>query len=117
MPLPRAHHSAWATLVLHAIAVAVVTVMTPGVSAEEEAGEEDHGDAEHHEARNINSGGRVLREEPGIALADAAHWATEWPWLADAERRITAVLPLETRVSTVVTDAWDRVYASSEGVK
>lgn len=67
-------------------------------------------DLRHHPASEF-------REEPGIALADAAHWATEWPWLADAERRITAVLPLETRVSTVVTDAWDRVYASSEGVK
>src|SRR6267154_1660020 len=63
LPLPRAHHSAWATLVLHAIAVAVVTVMTPGVSAEDEAGEEDHGDDEYNPRNN---------SDPRQNLADPA---------------------------------------------
>ncbi|GAA4334160.1 hypothetical protein GCM10023178_47450 [Actinomadura luteofluorescens] len=49
-------------------------------------------------------------EQGGPALVDAAHWATEWPWLADAERRLAGSSPeagkLETRVSTFVTDAW-----------
>jgi dinuclear metal center YbgI/SA1388 family protein len=47
-------------------------------------------------------------EHDGPALVDAAHWATEWPWLRDAARRLTEAVqgPLETRVSTRVTDAW-----------
>ena len=45
------------------------------------------------------------------ALVDCSHWATEWPWLADAQRLLLAGLgtgadTVETRVSTVVTDPW-----------
>jgi dinuclear metal center YbgI/SA1388 family protein len=50
------------------------------------------------------------------ALIDAAHWATEWPWLADAERLLTGALDLQTRVSTLVTDAWT-ISEGSEGAK
>ncbi len=60
-------------------------------------------DLRHHPASEF-------AEHDGPALVDAAHWATEWPWLADAERRLAAVSPdtgkLETRVSALVTDAW-----------
>lgn len=42
----------------------------------------------------------------GLALLDAAHWATEWPWLVDAARRLTAATNVETVVSTLVTDPW-----------
>jgi dinuclear metal center YbgI/SA1388 family protein len=66
----------------------------------------------------------------GVALIDAAHWATEWPWLADAQRVLleglagmrsaggrgepagegdTVTLP-QTAVSTRVTDPW-RLHA------
>ncbi|TQS28962.1 Nif3-like dinuclear metal center hexameric protein [Microbispora sp. KK1-11] len=50
-------------------------------------------------------------EADGPALVDASHWATEWPWLADAARRLTSALAargitVETRVSDAVTDAW-----------
>ncbi|PZG50758.1 Nif3-like dinuclear metal center hexameric protein [Spongiactinospora gelatinilytica] len=50
-------------------------------------------------------------EEGGPALLDAAHWATEWPWLADAAARLASRLgargiTVETRVSATVTDAW-----------
>jgi hypothetical protein len=43
-------------------------------------------------------------EDGGVALVDAAHWATEWPWLqaAAAELATTVV----TAVSTTVTDPW-----------
>jgi dinuclear metal center YbgI/SA1388 family protein len=45
--------------------------------------------------------------EPPMALVDAAHWATEWPWLPVAadllRRRFDGV---EVSVSTVVTDPW-----------
>jgi dinuclear metal center YbgI/SA1388 family protein len=42
----------------------------------------------------------------GLALLDAAHWATEHPWLADAARRLTAATTVETVVSERVTDPW-----------
>ncbi|MFP5218947.1 MAG: Nif3-like dinuclear metal center hexameric protein [Actinomycetes bacterium] len=42
----------------------------------------------------------------GLALLDAAHWATEWPWLADAARRLGAATRVETTVSELVTDPW-----------
>nr|WP_202420890.1 Nif3-like dinuclear metal center hexameric protein [Actinomadura rayongensis] len=67
-------------------------------------------DLRHHPATEF-------AEQDGPALVDAAHWATEWPWLADAERRLTERLgpgTLETRVSTLVTDAWS---LHDEGVK
>lgn len=52
----------------------------------------------------------------GPALIDASHWATEWPWLADAARRLTSGLAarginVEARVSDVVTDAWTATTA------
>lgn len=54
-------------------------------------------------------------EHHGPALLDCSHWATEWPWLADAERLLRAGLAeraaaamdsVETRVSQIVTDPW-----------
>ena len=42
----------------------------------------------------------------GLALLDAAHWATEWPWLADAARRLADATRVETTVSELVTDPW-----------
>ena len=42
-------------------------------------------------------------EDGGVALVDAAHWATEWPWLGQAARLLTTVV---TTVSTAVTDPW-----------
>jgi putative NIF3 family GTP cyclohydrolase 1 type 2 len=54
-------------------------------------------------------------EHRGPALLDCSHWATEWPWLADAERLLRAGLAeraaaamdsVETRVSQIVTDPW-----------
>ncbi|WP_225993468.1 Nif3-like dinuclear metal center hexameric protein [Actinomadura rudentiformis] len=85
-------------------------------------------DLRHHPASEF-------AEHDGPALVDAAHWATEWPWLADAERRLHAAfagsgsagraqswssphkqqaLDVKTRVSTLVTDAWSLHY---EGAK
>ena len=40
----------------------------------------------------------------GPALVDAAHWATEWPWLTQAAAVIGTTV--ETSVSTIVTDPW-----------
>ncbi|MFI6869274.1 Nif3-like dinuclear metal center hexameric protein [Nocardia sp. NPDC050406] len=43
----------------------------------------------------------------GPALIDAAHWATEFPWCAQAQGVVRAALPeVATRVSTIRTDPW-----------
>jgi putative NIF3 family GTP cyclohydrolase 1 type 2 len=61
-------------------------------------------------------------EHGGPALVDCAHWATEWPWLAVAERALrdglrerldAEVDSVETRVSEIVTDPWT-TYARSQ---
>ena len=49
--------------------------------------------------------------ETGIAIVDAAHWATEHPWLRSAAALLSARLPatvgsLTTYVSDLVTDPW-----------
>jgi hypothetical protein len=76
LPLPRAHHFARASLVLHAIAVAVVTVITPGVNAEEEAGEEDHRDDEYN-PRN-NSDPRRNLADPARTVVAARRRHSRW---------------------------------------
>jgi dinuclear metal center YbgI/SA1388 family protein len=43
-------------------------------------------------------------DETGIALVDAAHWATEWPWLGAAADALATTV--KTTVSTIVTDPW-----------
>ncbi|WP_281195998.1 Nif3-like dinuclear metal center hexameric protein [Microtetraspora malaysiensis] len=62
-------------------------------------------DLRHHPASEF------VESEGGPALIDASHWATEWPWLADAAERLTSALAarginVEARVSRIVTDAW-----------
>ena len=42
----------------------------------------------------------------GLALLDAAHWATEWPWLREAASALSAAARVETVVSELVTDPW-----------
>ena len=45
--------------------------------------------------------------ERGLAMVDAGHWATEWPWLGDAAERVANSLgDVRTTVSTTVTDPW-----------
>jgi dinuclear metal center YbgI/SA1388 family protein len=57
-------------------------------------------DLRHHPASEFRENG------DDVALIDAAHWATEWPWLASAARRLAGETSVETRISTGVTDAW-----------
>ena len=46
-------------------------------------------------------------EKGGPALVDVAHWAAEWTWLPHVQARLVAALDtVETRVSTLCTDAW-----------
>jgi dinuclear metal center YbgI/SA1388 family protein len=62
-------------------------------------------DLRHHPASEF-------REAGATALVDAAHWATEWPWLGDAAE-LLGETNVETRISTAVTDAW--TFRSFEG--
>jgi len=60
------------------------------------------------------------REAGGPALVDVAHWASEWPWLDDAARRLAAALTeagttVDIRVSTTPTDPWTMHVSSEEG--
>ncbi|GAB2929415.1 Nif3-like dinuclear metal center hexameric protein [Nonomuraea fastidiosa] len=61
-------------------------------------------DLRHHPASEFVEAG-------GPALIDAAHWATEWPWLDSAASILReSGVNVETRVSATVTDAWTRGY-------
>jgi dinuclear metal center YbgI/SA1388 family protein len=42
----------------------------------------------------------------GLALLDAAHWATEWPWLREVAHQLAEGVGVDTAVSTLVTDPW-----------
>jgi len=55
-------------------------------------------DLRHHPASEF-------REAGATARVDAAHWATEWPWLRDAAG-LVGETSVKTRISTAVTDAW-----------
>ena len=50
-------------------------------------------------------------EDGGCALIDVAHWASEWPWLAQAAVLLEADLAIQgstvgSIVSAVPTDPW-----------
>ncbi|MBW1603480.1 Nif3-like dinuclear metal center hexameric protein [Streptomyces sp. JJ66] len=56
-------------------------------------------------------------EHGPLALLDAAHWATEWPWCEQAAAQLDAVSErhgwgLRTHVSRAVTDPWTAHAAS-----
>ncbi|MFI0943789.1 Nif3-like dinuclear metal center hexameric protein [Streptomyces sp. NPDC021020] len=61
-------------------------------------------DLRHHPASEA-------RQAAPLALIDAAHWATEWPWCPQAAREVDALAErhgwaLSTQVSYAVTDPW-----------
>ncbi|MBW1596538.1 Nif3-like dinuclear metal center hexameric protein [Streptomyces sp. JJ38] len=67
-------------------------------------------DLRHHPASEA-------REHSRLALLDAAHWATEWPWCEQAAAQLDAVSQrngwdLRTHVSHAVTDPWTAHAAS-----
>jgi putative NIF3 family GTP cyclohydrolase 1 type 2 len=76
-------------------------------------------DLRHHPASEAIEAGRFGGSGTGPALVDVAHWAGEWPWLADAAAVLAAGLgqvsrlgetsdsgTVEVRVSELVTDPW-----------
>jgi dinuclear metal center YbgI/SA1388 family protein len=66
-------------------------------------------DLRHHPASEHLAGA-------GPALLDAAHWATERPWLDQLATELAADLPIRVYVSDLVTDVW-RVHAPSPKLK
>lgn len=68
-------------------------------------------DLRHHPALEDLETSRV---QGGPALVDAGHFATEWPWLPVAARRLGEALAargarVDTTVSTLTTDPWSGV--------
>ena len=70
-------------------------------------------DLRHHPASEF------IEQPGGPALIDTAHFASEWPWLADGAAHLVDALgrtggpngaTVETRVSTIVTDAWSQTF-------
>jgi len=55
---------------------------------------------------------RASEGPAGLVLIDAAHWATEWPWLPDAAARLASVVDVEALVSTICTDPWTTAQRS-----
>ncbi|MGH8868964.1 MAG: Nif3-like dinuclear metal center hexameric protein [Actinomycetes bacterium] len=69
-------------------------------------------DLRHHPASEAVAHGRP-------ALLDAAHWATEWPWLREAAARLADTLAaagstVEAVVSRTVTDPWTSALRSPD---
>ena len=71
-------------------------------------------DLRHHPASEF------VENPGGPALVDTAHFASEWPWLADGARHLVDALGraggpdganVEVRVSTTVTDAWSQAVS------
>ncbi|MFG2142431.1 Nif3-like dinuclear metal center hexameric protein [Streptomyces sp. NPDC048650] len=68
-------------------------------------------DLRHHPASEAT-------QQTPLALLDAAHWATEWPWCEQAAAQLDAVSDrhgwgLRTHVSRTVTDPWTAHAASA----
>jgi len=58
-------------------------------------------------------------QEAGLALVDAGHWATEWPWLGGAAAAVLSALgdrghTVGADVSELVTDPWTASLAATD---
>ncbi|MFJ3660707.1 Nif3-like dinuclear metal center hexameric protein [Streptomyces sp. NPDC090119] len=73
-------------------------------------------DLRHHPASEFTEVTASVDERP-LALLDAAHWATEWPWCELAAAELDQISDrhgwgLRVHVSTTVTDPWTAHAAS-----
>jgi putative NIF3 family GTP cyclohydrolase 1 type 2 len=50
----------------------------------------------------------------GLALIDAAHWATEQPWVSAAAAALARVVDVVTTASTTCTDPWTTASRSTD---
>ncbi|MET8678182.1 Nif3-like dinuclear metal center hexameric protein [Streptomyces sp. NPDC004647] len=67
-------------------------------------------DLRHHPASEAQQQA-AASPEGGPALLDAAHWATEWPWIEQAAAQLDEISDrngwnLRTHISRTVTDPW-----------
>jgi putative NIF3 family GTP cyclohydrolase 1 type 2 len=86
-------------------AAVVTTVAVCGGSGDGLVGEAARSGAQAYLTADLRH--HPASEAPeGLALLDAAHWATEWPWLAEAAAGLTAATRVQTTVSERVTDPW-----------
>lgn len=69
-------------------------------------------DLKHHPAVEATS----ERGEDAMGLVDAAHWATESPWLDEVAARLRAefATTVDVQVSRLVTDPWTMHYGQRE---
>ena len=65
-------------------------------------------DGKHHSTLEAVAERAVAGAEPPMAIVDAAHWATEWPWLEVVAGLLRARFGdgLAVTVSRTVTDPW-----------
>ncbi|MEU5430564.1 Nif3-like dinuclear metal center hexameric protein [Streptomyces olivoreticuli] len=68
-------------------------------------------DLRHHPASEA-------QQHSPLALVDAAHWATEWPWIEQAAAQLDEISDrhgwgLRTHISRTVTDPWTAHAAST----
>ncbi|MGP3925413.1 Nif3-like dinuclear metal center hexameric protein [Streptomyces sp. 8N616] len=71
-------------------------------------------DLRHHPASEAQ---QEARQQSPPALVDAAHWATEWPWIEQAAAQLDEISDrhgwnLRTHISRTVTDPWSAHAAS-----
>lgn len=107
--LPSTHHGARVLGDPDAIVGAVAVCGGSGdslLSAASLAGADVYvtADLKHHRALEH-------REEGGCAVIDVAHWASEWPWLAQAAELLTVDVAaqgatVDSLVSEIPTDPW-----------
>lgn len=75
-------------------------------------------DLRHHPASEFVADRAVSAAHSPLALLDAAHWATEWPWCELAAAQLDEISDrkgwgLRVHVSRTVTDPWTAHAASS----
>jgi putative NIF3 family GTP cyclohydrolase 1 type 2 len=56
----------------------------------------------------------TLEAPEGLALIDAAHWATEQPWVATAAEALARVMGVETLASATCTDPFTTASRSPD---
>jgi dinuclear metal center YbgI/SA1388 family protein len=84
-----------------------------GGSGSEAMGSAAASGAQAYLTSDLKHHGAIDRPE-GLSLIDAAHWATEWPWLPTAATALTRVGGVETTVSTLRTDPWTTATRSPD---
>lgn len=107
--LPATHHGARVLGDPEAIVGTIAVCGGSGdslLSAATDAGADVYvtADLKHHRALDH-------REEGGCAVIDVAHWASEWPWLAQAAELLAVDVAaqgatVESLVSEIPTDPW-----------